>query len=128
MPAALDTVGKIIDYARILLQDTVGGIDVANPVETYRYPTVQLIDILNMAMQDARRLRPDLFLNTPVEVPFFTTVADLIPMDQQYRLAFVYFIVGHAHFRDEEDTQDARSIIMLQRFSQIMVSPIALTG
>lgn len=133
MPA-LDTVGQIVDYARVLLQDTIGGIDAMNPVETYRYPTEQLIDILNFALMDARRIRADLFLTTPTEVPFYTFTgvpavdsAQPVLIDQQYRLALVYFVVGQAHLRDEEDTQDARASAMMLKFNQMLTDPVTVT-
>lgn len=115
MPA-LTTVGEMIDYSRVLLQDT---------IEPYRYPTDQLIGILNMGLLDARRLRPDMFLTTPTEVPFYSTDVDVVAIDQQYRLALVYFVVGQANLRDEEDTQDARAAAMMLKFSQMLTTPVA---
>lgn len=120
MPA-LDTVGKIIGYSRVLLQDT---------LFPYRYPDDQLIDILNFSLMDARRLRADLFLDQPtipVQVPTYTTLADAVTIDQQYRLALVYFVVGHAHLRDEEDTQDARAAAMIMKFTQMLVEPVTMS-
>jgi hypothetical protein len=118
MPA-LDTVGKVLDYSRILLQDT---------IEPYRYPTPQLIDILNFSLLDARRLRPDLFLATSTQVPFYTDSNEVLTIDQQYRLALVYFIVGHAQLRDEEDVQDVRAAAMLEKFSSMLASPLMVTS
>lgn len=119
--AALDTVGKIIDYARILLQDT---------IEPFRYPTDQLIQILNFSVMDARRIRPDLFLEVqpspanPTVIPYYTDVTDPVTIDQQYRLALVYFVVGQANLRDEEETQDARAAAMMLKFAQMLSSPV----
>lgn len=114
MPA-LNTVGDIIDYSRILLQDT---------IEPYRYATPQLINILNFSLLEVRRVRPDLFLATPTEVPFYSTDVDVVAIDQQYRLALVYYTVGQANLRDEEDTQDARAAAMLLKFTQMLISPV----
>ena len=114
MPA-LDTVGKVMDYVRVLLQDT---------LEPYRYPIEDLIVALNMAMLDARRLRPDLFLYTPTEVPFYSITSEVIDIDQQYRMALVFFVAGQAQFRDEEDVQDARAAAFLQKFSQMLTEPV----
>ena len=114
MPA-LDTVGKITDYVRVLLQDT---------IEPYRYPTVDLISALNIGLLDARRLRPDLFLYTPTDVPAYSATSEVIDIDQQYRMALVYYIVGQAQFRDEEDVQDARAAAFLAKFTQLLTEPI----
>jgi len=115
--AALDTVGKVIDYAHVLLQDV---------IEPYRYPTDELIQILNVAQFEARRMRPDLFLGylkEPTALPEYTSIADAFTVDQQYRLAFVYFVVGQAQLRDEEDTQDARASALLLKFGQTLSEP-----
>ena len=127
MPA-LDTVQKMVDYARVLLQDTIGAPSPPDFVESYRYSTTQLVDILNFAVMDARRLRPDLFLSNPVNIPFYLSVNDAVTIDQQYRLALVYFMVSHAHLRDEEDVQDARATMFMNKFSSMMVLPSVTTG
>jgi hypothetical protein len=114
--AALDTVGKIIGYVRTLLQDTYE--------PAYRYPTADLIDALNAGLLDARRLRPDLFLYTSTDVPFYTTADEVIDLDQQYRLALVYFILGTAQFRDEEDVQDARAAAFMLKFTSMLIEPM----
>lgn len=116
---ALDYVADYITRARVLLQDT---------VEDYRYPTADLVEALNLAVMDARRLRPDLFL-TDFSVLQEFAEADAeddaeveVSIDPMYRTAFVYYIVGHAQLRDEEDTQDARATVLLNKFNAILTS------
>src|SRR5437016_3051498 len=93
------TVSSFLAAARTLLQDT---------VQPYRYPDADLVAALNLGLTAARRLRPDLFIGvTPF--PRFDgndNDTDMVPIDDMYRLSLVYFIVGHAQLRDEEDTQD----------------------
>jgi len=44
-----------------------------------------------------------------------------VPIDPQVRVAFVYYICGMAQLRDEENTQDARSAMFLNKFvSQLL--------
>ena len=43
-------------------------------------------------------------------------------MDLQYRVAFVFFMVGFAQLRDEEDTQDARSAAFIGKFTQQLMT------
>lgn len=106
---ALDTVEDYIREARVLLQDQ---------VETYRYSDAELVSALNLGILTARRLRPDLFISTTT-LPSFTANDDTeFDMDEQYRVAFIYFIVGHAQLRDEEDTQDARAAAFIGKFTQ----------
>lgn len=107
---ALDTVQDYIDRARVLLLDE---------VEPYRYPTADLVENLNMGILETRRLRPDVLQSYfRTSLPDFS-VSDLtatVPVDPQYRVAFVYYICGHAQLRDEENTQDSRAAAFLNKF------------
>jgi hypothetical protein len=113
---ALDTVQDYIDRARVLLLDQ---------NEPYRYPTLDLVEALNMGILEARRLRPDLlraYLNT--SLPDFSTSAmsAAVPIDPMYRVAFVYYICGQAQLRDEENTQDTRAAAFLNKFMSQMIT------
>ena len=117
---ALDTVGQIVDRARALLQDTIDA--------PYRYSTADLIASLNEACMEAKRLRPDLYLRTlNLTMPAFSNVADAVTEDKipsEYRPTFIYYIVGNAQLRDEEDVQDARATVFLNKFTaQLMQIP-----
>ena len=109
---ALDTVGQILARARVLLQDT---------VEPYRYGTPDLISALNEACMEAKRLRPDLYLRTlNLTMPAFTAEGDAVTDDKipsEYRPTFIYYIVGNAQLQDEEDVQDARATVFLNKFT-----------
>lgn len=106
---ALGTVQEYVTQARVLLQDE---------VEPYRYEDAELLVSLNMAILEARRLRPDMFLDTFDDLPGDYSVVDgtEVEIDEQYRSAFLYYIVGMAQARDEEDTQDARATAFLNLF------------
>lgn len=113
---ALDTVQDYLDRARTLLLDE---------VEPYRYPTDDLVEALNMAILEARRLRPELlstFYRT--SLPEFTAGAlgASVPIDPMYRVAFVYYMVGNAQLRDEENTQDQRASAFLNKFVALMTT------
>jgi hypothetical protein len=109
--AALATVEDYVSAARVLLQDT---------IEEFRYSDVDLALGLNLAFIEAKRLRPDMFLSTTL--PNYT-VSDstAVPVDEQYRGAFLYYVVGWAQLRDEEDTQDQRAVSFLNRFTSLLV-------
>jgi hypothetical protein len=99
--AALDTVASYISRARVLLQDA---------VVPYRYPDADLLDALNSAFDDARRLRPDMFLPTFGTLPFFTANdGTSVPVDNMFRMGFLYYMCAQAQIRDEENTQDSRA-------------------
>jgi len=113
---ALSTVTQYVSEARVLLQDS---------VPTYRYADADLISALNLAIMTARRNRPDLFLEVTT-IPQFV-VADIasgtpFAMDVQYRVAFLFFMVGFAQLRDEEDTQDQRAIAFITKFTQQLMT------
>lgn len=113
---ALDTVQDYIDRARVLLLDQ---------SQPYRYPDADLVENLNMGFLEIRRLRPDIvskyFLTT---LPDFTTaqMSSTVPLDPMYRVALLYYICGHAQLRDDENTQDARATIFLNKFTAQMLT------
>lgn len=106
---ALATVEEYVTTARVLLQDE---------VEPYRYEDAELLVSLNMAVMEARRIRPDMFLTTFADLPgdFVAVDTTEVDIDEQYRSAFLYYIVGHAQARDEEDVQDQRASTFLTLF------------
>jgi hypothetical protein len=112
---ALDTVQDYLDKARVLLQDT---------VQPYRYSDAELVSCLDEAILECRRLRPDLLRNYfRTSLPDFspTALTAPVPIDPQYRMAFVYYVTGQAQLRDEENTQDARATVFLNKFvSQLL--------
>ncbi|HLL28970.1 MAG TPA: hypothetical protein VKT73_15140 [Xanthobacteraceae bacterium] len=110
---ALDTVADYVSYARVLLQDQ---------VVPYRYPDNDLVQALNIAVFESRRLRPDLYIGGAALPSFSAPDTTAVAIDPQYRMAFVYFMCGHAQLRDEENTQDARASEFLNKFSAQMVS------
>jgi len=113
---ALDTVQDYIERARVLLQDQ---------VEPFRYPDADLVEALNMAILETRRLRPELLSSFfRQSLPDFDAGNQTapVPIDPQYRTAFVYYICGHAHLRDDEITQDSRASAFLNKFTAQMLT------
>jgi hypothetical protein len=113
---ALETVANYVAEARVLLQDV---------VPTYRYSDVELVSNLNLAIMTARRNRPDLFLSVTTIPQFIASdIANgtLFVMDPQYRVAFLFFMVGFAQLRDEEDTQDTRAAAFIGKFTQQLMT------
>ena len=105
---ALETVAMYVDYARELLQDTKN--------TPYRYSDASLVRALSLAIPEAKKLRPDLFLN--VTTPTFTVVdATTVPMDELYRMALVYYMCGIAQLRDDEEVTDQRAAAFLNMFT-----------
>lgn len=111
---ALDTVQDYIDEARVLLQDK---------DTPFRYSDAELIRILNIAIMEARRLRPDIFLGKMhITLQSYTAVGNAVDLEPMYRPAFVYYMVGRAELRDAEHTQDSRAAALMNKFvSQMLV-------
>lgn len=121
--SALETVEDYITDVRTLLLDETA---------PYRYDDASLLVAFNVAILEARRLRPDLFVFTHHDkVPFFTAVNTTeFEMEPQFRLGFVYGICGHALARDQEDIQDSRAATFMTAFRNILVGvkPPPITG
>jgi hypothetical protein len=115
--AALDKVSDYLVEARHLLQDE---------VSPYRYPDKDLIDALNIALLEVRRLRADLLLPS-FEIPYFATTGTpdtsaAVPFEPMYRQSLVYYIVGRAQLRDDEATVDARAASLMMKFTAQMLT------
>src|SRR5436190_24292779 len=108
----LNTVADYIADARTLLQDR---------LPPYRYDDPSLLIGLNVALLEARRIRPDLFVfNRSVngQVQAFIMVDDThVALEPPFRLALLHGLCGHALERDQEDVQDIRATRFLGLFN-----------
>lgn len=102
------TVAEYIRDTRIILQDTLVG--------AYRYSDDELVLGLDMAIREARRLRPDMFRYN--KLPKYTgePVTTEVEVDEAYASAIVYYMAGNAQIRDAEENQDARATVFLNKF------------
>jgi hypothetical protein len=108
---ALDTVQDYVDRARVLLLDE---------TTPYRYSDDSLVEALNLAILEMRRIRPDAMMSYfRTSLPSYTSasLSDTVAIDEQLRVAALYYVCGHAHLRDEEDTQDTRATAFLNKFT-----------
>lgn len=113
---SLETVQDYVSRSREILLDQ---------VVPYRYPDLSLVEGLNIGILEGRRLRPDLFtayFRTPLPSYVYTDMTPLVPIDQMYRMAFVYYMCGIAQLRDDETTQDSRAVTFLQKFATLLIS------
>lgn len=110
------TVGQVVEAARGLVQDV---------VPPYRYSTRDLAGYVSEAMGEARRVRPDLFLDTLRDALPYYTDADLlveIPMPDSYFQQVVNYVAGRSDLREDAFAQDGRAITLIQAFG------VSLTG
>lgn len=110
---ALETVADYVAYARELLQDEKNA--------PYRYSDASLVRGLSLALLEAKKLRPDLFLNQTI--PTFTTNdSTTVPIDEIYRVPMVYYVCGIAQLRDDEEVTDQRAAGFLSMFQSKLVA------
>lgn len=110
MTDRLNTVAGYLEDARAILLDQ---------RQPYRYSNEDLLTALNTGFLEGRRLRADLFLRG---VPYFHKCDESpIPIEPQFRLAFVYATVAHALVREDEDIQDERAASFLGMFQDMLV-------
>lgn len=118
----LDTVSDYLTDARVLLQDQIA---------PYRYDDPSLLIALNVALLEGRRLRADLFVfndRCGGFVPAYQVNDNtLVPIEQQFRLAFLHGLVAHAIERDQEDVQDERAVQFLNIMSNILTGKNMIT-
>lgn len=104
------TVGQVVDAARAMVQDV---------VPPYRYETNDLAGYVSEALSEARRVRPDLFLDTlrdPLPVYTEADTAVAIPMPDSYFSQVVNYVVGRTDLREDAFAQDGRAITLIQAF------------
>lgn len=118
MSSALQTVTDYINDARTLLQDTIA---------PYRYDDPSLLIALNVTLLEGRRVRPDLFVYSSLVTgqksvqSFDTNDGQTVFIEEQFRLAFLHGLCGHALTRDQEDIQDERAGAFLKTMSDILL-------
>lgn len=113
---ALVTVQDFIDRCRQLLLDKVA---------PFRYSDDSLVSGLNDAILEARRIRPDLlaaYFNTAIPQYSAAAPTATVFIDQMYRSAFVYYMCGQAQLRDDENNEDARATIFLNKFTSQLLT------
>jgi len=112
----LNTVADYVADARVLLQDL---------VPDYRYTDKSMLTALNVALLEARRIKPELFvydIDVSGQVHAFNAVDDTyVDFEPQFRLALLHGMIGHALERDQEDYQDQRATAFLALFTQGLV-------
>ncbi len=108
------TLDNYIAAARILLQDTLAG--------AYRYSDDDMKLALEIALDEAYRIRPDMFIAAyGALAPAVSIIGQpgsyTMPIPRGYQSPFLYYMVGHVQLRDDEDTQDSRATALLGKFT-----------
>lgn len=113
----MKTIRNYIDAARVLLQDTTSG--------AYRYSDDEFKLALALGLDDAYRIRPDLFVNNEVPEDFESSgVTTVVPVPRGYQSAFLYYMTGHVQLRDQEEATDQRATVLLNKFTAQLLSSV----
>jgi len=112
------TVGEFFTEVRRLLND----VDVP-----YRYTDGHLYRLLEVCINDLRRVRPDAFIGNINNLPIYpidqtgtiTAVADTtnIVVEPLFIRPMIHYVSGSAELIDEEFTADGRAAILLKSFA-----------
>jgi hypothetical protein len=115
------TLDFAVGHIRELLQD--------KDSDAYRNSDEEIVGVINYALVESRKLRPDLYIpGIYAYVAPSLTAADLatdplteLPIDDMYQPAIVEYTVGYISMEDDEFALDGRAVQLLNRFSQKMV-------
>lgn len=110
------TLAQVVEVVRGIVQDS------ATP---FRYSTTSILTAISEAVAEARRIRPDLFVeNLLDDSPWYTesNLNDPLPLPTMYFPAVVNFVAGRTQLRDEQFSSDGRAVMLISSFGT------ALTG
>ena len=115
------TLDNLVDETRLMLKDR---------RVPYRYTQTDVLESINCAFREVKRIRPDIYLNVAgdIALPNFVE-ADLglgtptpFPIDETFFMAVVFYSVGKLQLGDDEFTLDNRAMTLLSSFRQLLLS------
>jgi hypothetical protein len=104
------TVANVVESVRGVIQDE---------KTPFRYSDQQLITSISDGISEARRIRPDLFINVlDGELPLFTTgnMNESIVLPDTYYVPLVNYVAGRTQLRDDQFSQDGRAVLLISSF------------
>lgn len=113
---AQPTMQSVIDFARMTLNDD----------EKVRDTDADLLVYANIALDEAYRLRPDLFLGqytaTALTEGNQRALGDAFPIDARFRSAVADYIIGRAEIADDEHANSGRAGALLAKFEKGLIA------
>ena len=100
------TVGDVKARVKSILKDK---------VDPIRYPDADLLNAINDALIEVRRVRPDLYLHKRFKVPLLADDLTALPVEDFCFNVIVYWVVGTMMLRDDEFAVDGRAMAMLNK-------------
>lgn len=106
------TVQQVLDRAWEILQD-----------DGTRYPEAELCAHVVDAVQQVRSVRPDIFVGAyAAALPDTLTVAQALPIPDQFFASVSQYVAGMAELRDDEFAIDGRAMMMKETLTKKLVS------
>jgi hypothetical protein len=106
---------NLVDEIRLMLKDR---------RVPYRYTQTDILESVNSAFREVKRIRPDVFLNPAGNIPLPNfEEADLgtsepFPIDEIFFMAVVFYAAGKLELGDDEFVVDNRAMTLLASFRQ----------
>jgi bifunctional DNase/RNase len=94
-------------------------------VDPNRYSDADILNAINDALIEARRVRPDLFLKKNFIVPVLTADADKLPIEDTFFNSIVYFAAAYMMFRDDEFSVDSRASQLMSKATGQLIAVAA---
>lgn len=116
------TIGDVVSDIRLLLKD--------EDSDNYRYSDDVVYRMINNAMSDIRRLRPDVFLpstfstSSLLTAPTQYTSADngvAFPIEETYVTAVIDYVVGYINMGDDEYVADGTATSYGAKLAQKLI-------
>lgn len=91
-------------------------------VDPERYNDTDMLNAINDALLEVRRVRPDLYLKRAnFVVPVLVADGDKLPIEDTFFNSIVYFTAAYMMFRDDEFSVDSRaSQLMAKATGQLL--------
>ena len=111
------TPNNVVEDARHILQDEVA---------PYRYSDSDLLGYVAQGISAMCRMRPDLLVETPWEVPdYYASAAASTPLpadiSQYYFTALVEYVAGMAELRDDQFSAEGRAAVLIATMRNAMM-------
>lgn len=110
------TVGDVKARVKSILKDK---------VDPIRYPEDDLLNAINDALLEVRRVRPDLYLHRKFKVPALTADEQVLPIEDFAFNALVYWVTGTMMLRDDEFAVDGRAMAMVNKATAQLLASAA---
>lgn len=110
------TFQSVINDARVILNDEATE---SNP--DTRYTESQLMGYAITALNEARRIRPDLFLSNLTTSFAAYTASSVVPISDEYLVSLADYVAHRAELRDDEFAVDGRSASLMQKFKATLL-------